>query len=94
MSGISRNRLKEERKQWRQDHPIGFFARPAKSGGTSNLMRWECGIPGKTNVCLWYCFLERSGDVCGCLILISEVLFCDMVMFWFRHIGAVGCISW
>eukprot|EP00172_Hildenbrandia_rubra_P002667 Plantae.Rhodophyta-Hildenbrandia_rubra.ctg3698.p1 GENE.Plantae.Rhodophyta-Hildenbrandia_rubra.ctg3698~~Plantae.Rhodophyta-Hildenbrandia_rubra.ctg3698.p1 ORF type:complete len:158 (+),score=20.88 Plantae.Rhodophyta-Hildenbrandia_rubra.ctg3698:295-768(+) len=49
MSGISRNRLKEERKQWRQDHPIGFFARPAKSGGTSNLMRWECGIPGKTN---------------------------------------------
>lgn len=40
----------EERKQWRLDHPVGFYARPEKKGGESNLMRWECGIPGKENV--------------------------------------------
>ena len=28
MSGIARGRLQEERKQWRKDHPYGFFARP------------------------------------------------------------------
>lgn len=50
MSGIARNRLTEERKQWRIDHPIGFYARPEKKDGGANLMRWECGIPGKENV--------------------------------------------
>ena len=31
----------------------GFYARPAKaSDGTMNLMEWEVGIPGKSNVCL------------------------------------------
>ena len=50
MAGIARGRLQEERKQWRQDHPIGFFARPSKTAGKANLMKWECGIPGKANV--------------------------------------------
>lgn len=50
MSGIARGRLLEERKQWRLDHPVGFYARPEKKDGQSNLMRWECGIPGKENV--------------------------------------------
>lgn len=50
MSGIARGRLLEERKQWRLDHPVGFYARPEKRDGQSNLMRWECGIPGKENV--------------------------------------------
>lgn len=54
MSGIARNRLMEERKQWRLDHPVGFYARPEKKNGESNLMRWECGIPGKENVRLSY----------------------------------------
>eukprot|EP00177_Eucheuma_denticulatum_P002508 GFKZ01004504.1.p1 GENE.GFKZ01004504.1~~GFKZ01004504.1.p1 ORF type:complete len:158 (-),score=12.26 GFKZ01004504.1:537-1010(-) len=49
MSGIARGRLLEERKQWRLDHPVGFYARPEKKDGQSNLMRWECGIPGKEN---------------------------------------------
>lgn len=40
----------EERKQWRLDHPVGFYARPEKKSGESNLMRWECGIPGKDSV--------------------------------------------
>ncbi|SYW73740.1 probable ubiquitin--protein ligase hus5 [Ustilago bromivora] len=50
MAGICRNRLAEERKQWRKDHPFGFYARPAKaSDGSLDLMNWEVGIPGKAN---------------------------------------------
>ena len=49
-SGIARGRLVEERKAWRKDHPYGFYARPVSNGdGSSNIMRWESGIPGKAN---------------------------------------------
>lgn len=35
-------------KQWRKDHPFGFFAKPLKNGtGVLDLKAWECGIPGK-----------------------------------------------
>ena len=35
-------------KQWRRDHPFGFFAKPQRnSQGVLDLKRWECGIPGK-----------------------------------------------
>lgn len=48
MSGIAIGRLTEERKNWRKDHPAGFYARPEKRPDNStNLMRWETGIPGK-----------------------------------------------
>lgn len=48
MSSIATGRLTEERKNWRKDHPPGFYARPAKkSDGTLNIMQWETGIPGK-----------------------------------------------
>ncbi|KAH7105226.1 ubiquitin-conjugating enzyme9 [Auriculariales sp. MPI-PUGE-AT-0066] len=48
MSGICRTRLAEERKQWRKDHPFGFYAHPAKmADGTQNLLEWQVGIPGK-----------------------------------------------
>lgn len=48
MSGIAQGRLKEERKNWRRDHPFGFWARPiSKPDGSSDLMTWETGIPGK-----------------------------------------------
>jgi len=47
------NRLQEERKQWRRDHPFGFFARPARTPqGILDLKKWECGIPGKEGT-LW-----------------------------------------
>lgn len=47
------NRLKEERKTWRKDHPFGFYAKPAKTKtGALDLKLWECGIPGKDNT-LW-----------------------------------------
>eukprot|EP00189_Rhodosorus_marinus_P009110 CAMPEP_0184754760 /NCGR_PEP_ID=MMETSP0315-20130426/44791_1 /TAXON_ID=101924 /ORGANISM="Rhodosorus marinus, Strain UTEX LB 2760" /LENGTH=158 /DNA_ID=CAMNT_0027234195 /DNA_START=226 /DNA_END=702 /DNA_ORIENTATION=+ len=49
MSGIAVGRLQQERKDWRQDHPHGFFAKPTVANGQSNVMRWECGIPGKAN---------------------------------------------
>ncbi|KAF9738611.1 SUMO-conjugating enzyme ubc9 [Paraphaeosphaeria minitans] len=42
------NRLSEERKQWRRDHPFGFFAKPARnSAGMMDLKKWEVGVPGK-----------------------------------------------
>jgi len=48
MSGIAQGRLTEERKNWRRDHPFGFYARPITNpDGSMNLMTWEVGIPGK-----------------------------------------------
>lgn len=45
---LCRNRLQEERKQWRKDHPFGFYAKPDKNpDGTMNLQQWTAGIPGK-----------------------------------------------
>ena len=41
------------RKQWRKEHPFGFFARPARTAnGVLDLKKWECGIPGKDKT-LW-----------------------------------------
>ena len=46
--GIARGRLSEERKNWRKDHPYGFTAKPKSLvDGSSNLLMWECKIPGK-----------------------------------------------
>lgn len=40
--------LRLPRKQWRKDHPFGFWARPVKrADGVMDLKTWECGIPGK-----------------------------------------------
>jgi Ubiquitin-conjugating enzyme len=48
MSGVARKRLVEERKSWRKDHPIGFWARPQPSAdGSTDMFRWKAGIPGK-----------------------------------------------
>lgn len=48
MSSIAVGRLSEERKAWRRDHPVNFWARPTSKGdGSSNMMVWEAGIPGK-----------------------------------------------
>ncbi|KAJ5614354.1 SUMO conjugating enzyme Hus5 [Penicillium herquei] len=47
------NRLQEERKQWRRDHPFGFVAKPHRtSQGTLDLKHWECAVPGKKDT-LW-----------------------------------------
>lgn len=40
-------------KQWRRDHPFGFFAKPQRNAqGVLDLKNWECGIPGKEKT-LW-----------------------------------------
>jgi hypothetical protein len=45
---LCQNRLQEERKQWRRDHPFAFYAKPARTKeGVLDLKNWECGIPGK-----------------------------------------------
>ncbi|KAL8243804.1 hypothetical protein R6Q59_010062 [Mikania micrantha] len=42
------NRLQEERKLWRKDHPFGFYAKPARgANGVADLKVWEAGIPGR-----------------------------------------------
>ena len=47
MSSIAVGRLNEERKNWRKDHPPGFYAKPEKKEDNStNIMKWETGIPG------------------------------------------------
>ena len=41
------------RKQWRRDHPFGFFAKPVRNPqGILDLKKWECGIPGRDKT-LW-----------------------------------------
>jgi ubiquitin-conjugating enzyme E2 I len=48
MSAIAKKRLISERKNWRKEHPYGFYARPSKRpDGSNDIFRWECGIPGK-----------------------------------------------
>jgi len=44
---IASQRLTEERKAWRKNHPAGFAARPQSvPGGGQDLMTWDCAIPG------------------------------------------------
>mmetsp|Transcript_16847 Transcript_16847/g.43690 ORF Transcript_16847/g.43690 Transcript_16847/m.43690 type:complete len:166 (-) Transcript_16847:135-632(-) len=48
MLGVAKNRLAEERKSWRKDHPFGFVAKPSQgAGGEVNMMQWKCVVPGK-----------------------------------------------
>ena len=48
MSGIARARLSEELKRWKKEHPVGFYANPkTNTDGTTNMLLWEFGIPGK-----------------------------------------------
>ena len=46
---IAKERLLQERKNWRKEHPFGFIAKPMISKETKevNLYFWECIIPGK-----------------------------------------------
>ena len=47
-NSIAVNRLRQERKNWRKDHPQGFWARPdVNSDSSMNLLKWVAGIPGK-----------------------------------------------
>ncbi len=44
----SKSTNKSFRKQWRRDHPFGFFAKPMRgANGMMDLKKWDCGVPGK-----------------------------------------------
>lgn len=46
-------RLSEERKRWKKDHPPHFIAKPVKKeDGELDLFKWVCSIPGPANS-LW-----------------------------------------
>lgn len=46
--GMAEQRLLQERKAWRKDHPNGWVAKPASlPDGSTNIFKWECRIPGK-----------------------------------------------
>ena len=66
MSGIAQGRIRQERKQWRRDHPHGFYARPkSKPDGSSDLFTWECGVPGKDGT-------PWEGGVYKCTLTFSQ----------------------
>lgn len=45
---LQANQASAIRKQWRRDHPFGFYAKPLRTAqGVLDLKHWECGIPGK-----------------------------------------------
>lgn len=47
MNELVISRLKKERKDWRQNHPFGFVAKPINNNdGSANMLKWECEIPG------------------------------------------------
>ncbi|KAL1528298.1 hypothetical protein AB1Y20_009654 [Prymnesium parvum] len=48
MSGLAQQRLQQERKAWRKDHPYGFVAKPVTDkNGTQDILLWDCVIPAK-----------------------------------------------
>ncbi|KRZ70023.1 SUMO-conjugating enzyme UBC9 [Trichinella papuae] len=50
LTNCRRNRLLEERRNWRKNHPPGFIAKPvAAPDGTLELGKWECCVPGPPN---------------------------------------------
>lgn len=53
-AACAKNNRRVCRKQWRRDHPFGFFAKPARNPttGVLDLKKWECGVPGKENT-IW-----------------------------------------
>ena len=70
MAGIAEGRLREERRSWRKDHPIGFVARPrSKADGSTDLLNWDVVIPGKKDTmwdgCEFNLTMEFSSDLCA-----------------------------
>ncbi|MEW5310051.1 MAG: hypothetical protein WDW38_001883 [Sanguina aurantia] len=44
----AKDRLLQERKSWRKDHPFSFVAKPSDlPDGSSDMMLWKCKVPGK-----------------------------------------------
>ncbi len=43
---LAKQRLINERKNWRKNHPPGFIAKPMTEDDCPNLKKWVCFIPG------------------------------------------------
>ena len=43
---ICLKRIQKERREWKKDHPKGFYAQPYNYNGRSIPTLWVCGIPG------------------------------------------------
>ena len=107
MSGIARGRLQEERKQWRLDHPVGFFRTPGKKKwrrqsyemGMRYSRKGEC-----THRSFHHVLLKASGISCSAQCLrfsdkrfIDGSLFsqiCSLVCSISRHYGPEACSNW
>ena len=47
MEKICKERLLQERREFKKSHPFGFYAKPSKlKDGLLDMYKWECGIPG------------------------------------------------
>lgn len=69
------------RKQWRKDHPFGFYAKPNRNAqGVLDMKNWECGIPGKAST-LW------EGGLFKLLLIFPEGL---SLYVGYRHVWTVG----
>ena len=68
MSGVAEKRIMEERKQWRIDHPPGFFAKFSKNKDDSqNMMVWETGIPGREGTPTNFEYLFSHWSILTCV---------------------------
>ena len=57
------SRLRAERKAWRKDHPIDFWARPSKkSDGSQNLMEWYDDFFLRNDVLFFLIFDRPTGN--------------------------------
>jgi ubiquitin-protein ligase len=69
------------RKQWRKDHPFGFYAKPNRNAqGVLDMKSWECGIPGKSTT-LW------EGGLFKLQLIFPE----GMLSFPLMHIAEIVC---
>lgn len=74
MIGIASQRLTEERKSWRKNHPFGFIAKPTMNAdGSRNLFNWECAIPGKKGTS-WEGGLFKVASYCSFELISSDAV--------------------
>lgn len=62
MSVIALGRLTEERKNWRRDHPAGFYARPSKKADNSMDLMYLILLYISACLLLRNIFLGNVGD--------------------------------
>lgn len=95
MSGFAADRLTEERKMWRREHPAGFQARLTKrSDNSTDIMRWECIVPGKAGTeweeGYYPCTLQFSEDYPSRAPIVTFMPSADGAVIWHPNIFSTG----